>query len=536
MRSLQSLTQNGPVYPFRQAELASPEAPDFIAQGSISLAEAEHLFYQYRERLNTLLWAGVLCPHLELDHARRSSTLLTAAVLTVAALHTPGHAESLQTCYEILIALVKESSMARSQSLDDIRGLCIGAFYINNLSWRLCGLAIRIATEAGLHMAFRNLIRGQAEARDLVRMWYVLYICDHQFSIAHGRPPIMFNDAAIRGIDSFLASPDATDGDIRLSAQLSLWPILTEAYVLYGTDPELELGDSDFEKLRSFSIAVDQWRTSWHIRSADMPVYGAYPSKGVVLYYHFALFQLNSLALRGISTIPGQNASGVSLSWDRREAANVAINSARSTLRLIIEEQDLRRALVGVPVFTHTMIAMSATFLLKLAVAFAAGDSVTSFRTRLMVPKDLSPLGLTFATANILSLVTDLTYVLDETAQQVSGMHLVSHINSGIKSLLSRFSSPNADGQYKYLLPLDADDIRHGPEPTNVQNPQHPREDSPGAEQVVPNIKAPVSTQLPSANERDLGPMMGTFDWKFDENFLWPSNHDSDNWFVDQYQ
>jgi hypothetical protein len=536
MRSLHHLTQTCVAYTPRHNEHESPETSDFIARGSLQIAEADYLFSQYRSRLNTLLWAGLLCPHSSLALARRSSTLLTVAVLTVAALHTPGHTDSLHTCYEILIGLVKEASMSRTQSLDDIRGLCIAAFYINALSWRICGLAVRIATEMGLQLAFRNLMRGQDEARDLVRLWYCLYICDHQYSIAHGRPPIMFNDAAVRGLDKFLTGPHATDGDIRLSAQLSLWPILTEAYVLYGTDPDLELTDSDYEKLRSLSIAVDQWRTSWRLRSADMPVYGSYPSKGVVLYYHFALFQLNSLALRGISTTPGQNASGLTLSWDRREAANVAINSARSTLRLVIEEQDLCRALVGVPIFTHTMIAMSATFLLKLAIAFGFSDSVTSYKTRLVVPKDLSHLGLTFATADVLSLVTDLTRVLEETTHQVSNMHLISHINSGIKSLLTRFSPPNADGEYRYLLPLDAADIRHGPD--------HQPKDSVSGHQSLPVTAAASgaetmnSVQQPpvaGAVDNNLDPVMGgMFEWKFDEDFLWPSSNDADNWFLTQ--
>lgn len=272
MRNLHTLTQNATQHQTRTGSLLPQEATDFIAQGILPIVEAEYLFSHYRQKLNTLLWAGVLCPHPDLNHARRSSTLLTAAVLTVAALHTTGHQDSLQVCYEVFTSLVKDASMARHQSLDDIRGLCIGAFYINSMSWRLAGLAVRIAAEMNLHMAFRDLIRGQHEARASVRLWYVLYICDHQFSIAHGRPPIMFNDAAIRGVDKFLASTETTSGDIRLSAQLVLWPILTEGYLLWGTDPELELTESDYEKLRSFNTAVQQWRQSWQQRSADMPV------------------------------------------------------------------------------------------------------------------------------------------------------------------------------------------------------------------------------------------------------------------------
>lgn len=89
-----------------------------------------------------------------------------------------------------------------------------------------------------------------------------------------------------------------------------------------------------------------------------------YPSKGVVLHYHFAKFQLNSLALRAISpTMP--------FSTDRKEAANIAIASAIATLNLVLEDPDVRDAIVGVPIFTHTMVTFSAVFLLKVAVIWS---------------------------------------------------------------------------------------------------------------------------------------------------------------------
>ena len=87
---------------------------------------------------------------------------------------------------------------------------------------------------------------------------------------------------------------------------------------------------------------------------------GTYPSKGVVLHYYFAKFHLNSLSLRAIS-------SDANLSIDRCEAANTAISSAMATLNMVLHEPDIRKALVGVPLFTHTMVAFSAVFLLKVA-------------------------------------------------------------------------------------------------------------------------------------------------------------------------
>jgi hypothetical protein len=49
------------------------------------------------------------------------------------------------------------------------------------------------------------------------------------------------------------------------------------------------------------------------------------------------------------------------------ETANIAISSAVATLTMVLDELDIRDAIVGMPLFTHTMLAFSAVFLLKVA-------------------------------------------------------------------------------------------------------------------------------------------------------------------------
>jgi hypothetical protein len=52
---------------------------------------------------------------------------------------------------------------------------------------------------------------------------------------------------------------------------------------------------------------------------------------------------------------------------DRKECANTAISAAMACLNMVLEETDIRDAIVGVPIFTHTMVTFSAVFLLKVA-------------------------------------------------------------------------------------------------------------------------------------------------------------------------
>jgi hypothetical protein len=78
------------------------------------------------------------------------------------------------------------------------------------------------------------------------------------------------------------------------------------------------------------------------------------------LHYHFAKLQLNSLSLRGFNQL-----SSPTISAGRREHANLAISCAISVLQLVIDEPDIRDALIGVPLYLHTMITYAAVFLLK---------------------------------------------------------------------------------------------------------------------------------------------------------------------------
>lgn len=388
---------------------------DFISRGLVSVHEAEELFAYFSRTMNQLLWGGIILVHRDLTLVRRASTLLSAAVLTVAALHIPNRTETLNRCYNEYVSLVSSMSLTRCHTLDDIRGLCIGAFWLSELSWKLSGHAVRIATEMGLHQSYQKLIRGHGDQYERAQLWYLLYVCDHHFSIAYGRPPVIHEDVAIKNYETFLQSRLVTPGDIRLMAQVALFMILTEAYRIFGSDTERALTEEDFGQLRVYNVAVDQWRLLWQPRSADSPYVRTYPSKGVVLHYHFAKFQLNSLSLRALSP-----SNTPVFSMDRKESANIAISSAIACLSMVLEEPDIRDAIVGVPIFTHTMVTFSAVFLLKAAVNWnSAYLSIDGRQVRRLVQRVIELMNCVSA----------------------GERHLTRHIARGLSKMLERFDA-----------------------------------------------------------------------------------------------
>ncbi|KAL4931171.1 putative C6 transcription factor [Aspergillus undulatus] len=416
MRSLYEVTK---LRDLRHNHIEQPKSTlleeDFLSRGVLSLQEAEELFAYFSRTMNQLLWGGIILVHRDLTSVRRGSTLLAAAVLTVAALHIPNRTETLNRCYSEYVSLVSSMSLTRAHTLDDVRALCVGAFWLSELSWKLSGHAVRIATELGLHQSYQKMIRGHNDQYERAQLWYLLYVCDHHFSIAYGRPPVIHEDQAIKNYETFLQSPMVVPGDIRLLAQVALFMILTEAYRTFGSDTEQALTEEDFGQLRVFNVAIDQWRLLWQPRSADSPYVRTYPSKGVVLHYHFAKFQLNSLSLRALSPT-----NTPVFSMDRKESANIAISSAMACLNMVLEEQDIRDAIVGVPIFTHTMVTFSAVFLLKVAVNWnSAYLSLDSGQVRSLVERIIDLLNCVSA----------------------GERHLTRHIARGLSKMLERFDS-----------------------------------------------------------------------------------------------
>lgn len=541
---------------------ADVNGPDLISQGVLTLAEAEFLFGHYRDCINPLLWDGMLCAHRTLEEVRQSSSLLVAVVLTVAALHIPNRERSLHAAYSAFVSLMRGSCLLRCQNLDIIRALCIGAFYITSLSWALCSRAVRVATEMNLHKSSLEFARGSLKSYERLRLWYVLYVCDHQFALAYGRPPLMHEDAAIRNAEKLLTSGLSSKGDYSVVAQVKLFRILASAYFMYGCDADLELACEDFEKLQEFNLSADQWRLEYQSRGPTTTTSStrdgsSSPSKATVLYYHLARFQLNSVSLRGISgkgVSSSQDAtSGLDMNWDRQEASNAAITAAMNTARLIIDDVDLQKALIGLPIFAHAMIAVCASFLLKMAVAFGEPDSNNNAdvgSSALLLPRDLIRHGLNFHTKTALTMVQRLVHVLGQVADNASQRHVARQVVTGLGELLQRFTPGRDTDTFTYALargnasrdPGAASASMSAPRRTlpifglNDRDAFTQRYDggasgSSGAggeiEQTAyydvtssAQVNEGMQAGLAGSNQQDPFDLTGDLDWRFDDGFL----------------
>ncbi|KAF4968287.1 hypothetical protein FZEAL_10408 [Fusarium zealandicum] len=358
--------------------LRSPENPksqkcraidDFIARGALPLSDAESLFALYRDRLDRYMY-GIGCRYMTLDELRRKSPILSAATLTVAALHDPNADGFYGVCSGELRRLMEKSMFERRIDRDYLRAMCIASYWLSDLSWMLSGYAIRRAAECNLHNSYNQAIKEQSqEAADCARLWYILYICDQHLATLYGRPSIVQEDSSIQGWEKFLESPVSTEEDKRLTGQVALVSILRNIRELFGTDKGEPTPRVYLNHISQFRRQLDQWYDRWFKDLPEQwPQIGSFPRKGTILHYNFAQIHLYSHIFRGLSAddpIPHYFL----------DCATKAVSAATAIIDLIITDPDVAVGIVGMPSYMLSMTAFACMFLIKVALKYG-GDLI----------------------------------------------------------------------------------------------------------------------------------------------------------------
>jgi hypothetical protein len=117
------------------------QRPDCISQGVLTVSQAQTCFETYAYRLDHFLYR-ILGESPSLEHIRSSSPLLTAAICAVGALHSQDLSHIFEKIQKAFLNQCASLLFSKSSNIDDIRGLCIGAFWLHDVSWQLVGLGL----------------------------------------------------------------------------------------------------------------------------------------------------------------------------------------------------------------------------------------------------------------------------------------------------------------------------------------------------------------------------------------------------------
>lgn len=349
---------------------------DFIARGVVKLEDAEVLADFYLKKLDPYIW-HLAADYTDLESFRSRSPTLTAAVLTVAALHDTARSALYPICSKEYRRLVANAMFERKIDMEYLRALVIGSYWLSDISWTLSGYAIRRASEFPFKQCYQVIAEAQTNPSKIdqkklqesmvgIRVLYLLYICDHHLSVLYGRSSIMRdNESYITGWENYLSSPLAVNADRRIAGQICLMYLMNQVRETLGPeDITSVLPASAIDDIVRFEGNLDDWISRFS-RHNPHELIGNWPNKGAIMHYHWAKLYLTSYSLRGLPE------HGATIPEHFLEIASAAVTAATNIITLLLEDKDAHMALAYVPHHIHGMIAFATMFLLKVATKHA---------------------------------------------------------------------------------------------------------------------------------------------------------------------
>lgn len=141
-----------------------------------------------------------------------------------------------------------------------------------------------------------------------------------------------------------------------------------------------------------------------------------------MLYYQFAKLQLNVIAIPYISSCHAEDRNLLNLC--KKEFVNLAATAAFNILDLLLEDPWMRKALVGVPLFVHTMLTFTCLFLFKLGTQWNRYFLSTGFAM------DLN---------SLCQLIDRVVHCIRTST--AGERHIVHHIASGLDKMIAKLRS-----------------------------------------------------------------------------------------------
>tara|TARA_R110002003_G_scaffold112_19_gene9744 strand:- start:11214 stop:12236 length:1023 start_codon:yes stop_codon:yes gene_type:complete len=237
---------------------------DFISRGLVKVEDAERLVGLFLTRIGHFMYNIGTGSHMDFESLRRRSSILTACICAVAALHEPKSNHLYTICLREFRRLMSASMFNRRMDQDCMRAICVAAYWLHDISWMLSGYGIRRAMEVNLSSSFEHVLKNSdEEAMDNVRIWYILCVCDYHLSILYGRPSIVRDDIALNGWEQLLRSPICTESDKRVLSQMALLVIMGNVRELFGPDTGEAIPIALVPQFEILSGQIDHWKNYW---------------------------------------------------------------------------------------------------------------------------------------------------------------------------------------------------------------------------------------------------------------------------------
>ncbi|KAF2653320.1 hypothetical protein K491DRAFT_718150 [Lophiostoma macrostomum CBS 122681] len=326
--------------------------PDVITRGVISEAAAQQLFNFYHEALDKHIY-NILDSADDKNETWRRSSLLTSAICTVAAFVSAS--PQYDSCLKAFTDEAAAQVFSKEHTFDEIRALCIGSFWLSEISAALCSLAVRFASELNLHRCITKMPHSDPKCYERTQLYFLVVVCDHHCSLKHGRPPMTRTLRSLKHPRILLRSQHSRISDRRLIADLELCSLNTAVFDTFGADVATPFDPARTIEIQQLGSYFDDWCEQW---SDVLRLNGESDHFATVafnLYYHSAKLCLFSLVFRGSSHKP------LTATDTLAEMIRRAVEEAKHIISYLTA---IRNEISKWPSYIVTMAAFASVFLL----------------------------------------------------------------------------------------------------------------------------------------------------------------------------
>ncbi|KAK4689740.1 large subunit ribosomal protein L4, partial [Tremellales sp. Uapishka_1] len=280
---------------------------------------------------------------------------------------------------------------------------------------RRAGHAVRMAIDMGINTAFDRLLKSGMgkgktpdeleEERPLVvhsRVWFCLYLMEHQMAYGMGRPAILREDNAIQNCRRLLEHPFSITSDARLVSTVELMALRGELSVIQWNErklmdlieaplhieltasPDVPLSKTTMAILKEANVSFDNWEKYWDRVLCEVlrVVYGGeltrpaaerfgkgrgdFYRESIEVQRQYAELFVNSQLLRGIR----ERTDVINMPSEKRDLAIRAMRNAQHCLDICLRGENYRNGLRYAVHYTHVCAAFAASFLIRIARLF----------------------------------------------------------------------------------------------------------------------------------------------------------------------
>ncbi|KAF7339616.1 Fungal-trans domain-containing protein [Mycena sanguinolenta] len=252
--------------------------------------------------------------------------------------------------------------------------------------WLSGGHAVRMAMELSMHKAWPSLLKRMnanqvdlAADRELViasRIWFCLYLFEHQLSYGTGRPAVLKDDESIKHCRLLLQHPLAIEDDMRLVSTVELMALRERVHNALSPF-EGPVKDEHFEELRRADLNFRSWYATWDQAFSQKYEDAAFYRQSLqIQHLHAELFH-NATALRAINGPEDVQ----SMPPQQKELALRSIQIARQALDITVNSPAYREGMKYAVHYTHATATFAASFFVAIVQALRNARNTNPSRT-----------------------------------------------------------------------------------------------------------------------------------------------------------